>query len=510
MYHRGHAADFEDWVAAGAEGWSWEENLPYFDMTEGNKQIGSLVSWQHHSDKGPLPVQQARGSPHCLDNLKLSRAVGVYAWQSVCDSYNRCQRDPFNKPPLYQPPFVYELLSAINETGLPIVADMNDPNTPEGFCIAQTFNDEGQRWTTARAFLKPRSQRPNLSVKLHAQVTRVLFEGTRAVGVKYVDENGVKCVVRARKEGRVENQACTIIGEVCKLRPFRGLNCLLRRVILSAGALNSPHILLHSGIGPGKTLEKFNIPLLADLPVGKNLRNHVGMTFYFILTNLNNTRELDWSVLTQYLLNAEGPMTSTAITQLTGLLYSSMAERSRKQPDIQFFFNGFYAELSSTGVVGEPAEPTHVNISIGWLTLDSPNPLDPPVFDPGYFSHPADMVMVKDGARYIQRIVNSDTLKGYGIELDSEYTSGCAGAGAEWSDTWLECMARLHTDPQNHQLGTAAIGLVVDTQLRVYKVQGLRVIDASVMPTQVTGNPQAPIMMVAERGAAFIKQTWKE
>ncbi|XP_063628861.1 glucose dehydrogenase [FAD, quinone]-like [Cydia splendana] len=452
MYHRGHAADYDDWVTAGATGWSWEENLPYFDMNEGNKQIGSLVSAEYHSDKGPMPVQQFR----------------------------------------HQPPFTYELLSAISEAGLPVIADMNDPNTPEGFAVAQTFNENGQRVTPARAYLKPHAERPNLSVKVNATVTRVLFDGNQATSVEYVDKDGAIRTVRANKE-----------------------------IILSAGALNSPHILLHSGIGPRETLEKFNIPVIADLPAGKNLRNHYGMALFFTFTKLNNTRILDWNALTEYLLELNGPMTSTGITQLTGLAYSSLADRSRKQPDLQFFFGGFIADESINGVINEtvPDSPQGRDITviaallspyaIGNLTLNSSDPLDPPLFYPGYFEDARDLVMLGDGARYIQRIFNTTVLREkFGVEVNSRYTSQCTSE--TWSAEWVECMARVQTDPQNHQIGTAAIGTVVDTQLRVNQVTGLRVIDASVMPTQVSGNPQGPVMMVAERGAAFIKTYWEQ
>ncbi|KAM3964007.1 glucose dehydrogenase [FAD, quinone] [Aphomia sociella] len=453
MYHRGHAADYDDWEKAGAHGWSWEDNLPYFDMTEGNKQIRSLVSYKHHSPSGPMPVQM------------------------------------FN----HQPKAVYELLNAINETGLPIITDMNDPSTPEGFTIAQAFHNDGQRYTTARAFLRGKWERPNLSVLLHSHVSKVLFKGKRAIGVEYIDKNGHKKTVRASKE-----------------------------VILSAGALNTPQILLLSGIGPRETLKKFKIPVVEDLPVGKNLRNHYGVTLYFLLTKKNNTAALDWNAFTEYILRRSGPMSSTAITQVTGLLYSSLADRSIKQPDIQVFFNGFYAECSKTGVIGAPSVPcpeqgTNVSAnaaillprSVGYITLNSTDPSDPALFYPEYFTHPEDMVMIKDGIKYLKMIFDSNILQNkYGIKLDSEYTKACKDKGAEWSDQWMECMARVNTDAQNHQSSTAAIGKVVDTDLKVYNIEGLRVMDASAMPTQVTGNPQAPIMMVAERGAELLKAKW--
>ncbi|XP_049879102.1 glucose dehydrogenase [FAD, quinone]-like [Pectinophora gossypiella] len=455
MYHRGHAADYEDWVKAGATGWSWEENKKYFDMTEGNKQIGTLVSEEYHSKDGPLPIQQFS----------------------------------------YQPPFLYSLLDAINETGIPILRDMNDPSTPDGFMIAQTMNQDGQRYTTARAYLKPKSERPNLSLKTQAHVSKVLIDkNKRAYGVQYIDKDGKTQTVRAKKE-----------------------------VILSAGALNSPHILLLSGIGPKEELDKFKIPVVADLPVGKNLRNHYGITLSFIANKLDNTQVLDWSVFTEYMLTRTGPMSSTSITQLTGILYSSLADKTRKQPDIQIFFNGFYAECSKNGRIDEPLDAgdcyIHRNItanaaallprSVGFLTLNSTDPLNPPLFFPEYFTHPDDLTVIKDGARYLQKIFESPTMKDkFGVELDPEFLSPCNNTGEVWSDPWLECMARTYTDPQNHQLGTTAIGAVVDTQLRVYNVTGLRVIDAGSMPTQPTGNPQAAIMVVAERGAVLLKEEW--
>ncbi|KAH9637944.1 hypothetical protein HF086_003646 [Spodoptera exigua] len=176
MYHRGHHADYTcDWVEAGAKGWSWDEIKPFMDLTEGNKQIGSLVDGKYHSDIGPLPIQT--------------------------------------------------------------------------------------RYTTARAYLPPQSERPNLNIKLHAHVTKVLFRRKKAIGVEYVDENGNTKVVKARKE-----------------------------VILSAGALTSPKILMHSGVGPKETLEPLGIKVIEDLPVGKNLKNHCGATLYFILKKVKIRR----------------------------------------------------------------------------------------------------------------------------------------------------------------------------------------------------------------------------
>ncbi|KAJ8712931.1 hypothetical protein PYW08_008235 [Mythimna loreyi] len=454
MYHRGHHADFDDWVAAGAVGWSWKEVKPFMDMAEGNREVGTLVSAEYHSETGKMPIQRFR----------------------------------------HQPKQLQDLIQAINETGLPIITDMNNPETPEGFCIAQAFNENGQRYTTARAYLEPKSVRPNLSVKLNAMVTRVLFDGDRAYGVEYIDEQCRTRTVNATKE-----------------------------VILSAGSLNSPKILMHSGVGPKEVLEPLEIPIKADLPVGKTLKNHCGATLYFMLTAVNNTEALDWQGLTHYLLDQEGPMSSTGLTQFTGLLYSSFADKSLKQPDLQFFFNGLYAECSKTGVIGEKAgdcSNTGYNVSAnavallprstGWMTINSSDPYDPALYYPNFFSHPEDMEMIKEGLQYLRKIFNSETLQNkYKVELDPQYTEECDAKAETWSDQWMECMIRLHTDPQNHQLATCAIGKVIDPELKVYHFRDLRVCDAGSMPSQPTGNPQGAIMAVAERCAHNIKETWK-
>nr|ASF79657.1 glucose oxidase [Mythimna separata] len=453
MYHRGHPADYDDWVALGAEGWSWDEIKPFMDMAEGNKQVGTLVSGEYHSDSGKMPIQTFAHQPGPINDMK----------------------------------------QAVKEAGRPLIQDMNNPNTPEGFCVAQAFNADGQRYTTARAYLEPKSVRPNLDVKLNSVVTRVLFDGDRAYGVEYIDENCIKRTVNATKE-----------------------------VILSAGALNSPKILMYSGVGPREVLEPLGIPVLEDLPVGKTLKNHCGATLYFLLTAVNNTEALDWNALTDYLLKREGPMSSTGITQFTGLLYSSYANRSLLQPDLQFFFNGLYAECSKTGVIGEKAGDcpnAGYNVSanavallprsVGWMTINSSDPTDPALYFPNFFSHPDDMAMIKEGLLHLRDIFYTETLQEkYKIVLDPTQLGDCEELDA-WSDEWLECIIRYHTDPQNHQLGTAAMGLVTNPQLQVLNLRGIRVCDAAAMPSQPTGNPQGAIMGVAERCAHFLKEAWK-
>ncbi|CAB3246144.1 unnamed protein product [Arctia plantaginis] len=454
IYHRGHEADYDAWVkAANSTSWSWKALLPYFDMSEGNKQIGTLVSSKYHSAKGRMPVQR------------------------------------FN----YQPPEVYDLLKRLEANGFEIIEDMNNPHTPVGFTIVQAFTNNGQRYTTARAYLAPRSIRPNLSVTMHAHVTRVIFRKKRAIGVEYLDAKGYRKTVYADKE-----------------------------VILSAGTLNSPQILMLSGVGPKFHLGRLNISILADLPVGQNLKNHIGVTLYLV-TSQANTRTLDWNALTEYLLTKGGPMSCSGITQVTGLLCSSLAKWERN-PDLQFFFNGFYAECSKTGVIGEPATPNYLagtNISanavsllprsVGYMILNSTNPLDPPLFFPNYFDHPDDMVVLKDGLMYLKQIFFGKNAKyeKHKVELDRKYTKVCDDTAEPWSDEWNECIIRVYTDPQNHMVGTTALGSVVNSELQVFHLEHIRVCDAGSIPQLTTGNIQAPIMALAEKCAHLIKKTWE-
>ncbi|GBP60115.1 Glucose dehydrogenase [Eumeta japonica] len=261
MYHRGHKADYDDWVRLyNATGWSWDEVRPFFDKSEDNKQMGTVVSEKDHGAGG-----------QGLKRYLMSKPSYLYIFFQF----------------KHQPKLIFDILDAVQEAGFPVVSDMNDPNADGGFAIAQAFNHNGSRYSTSRAFLRPASDRTNLDVTLRAHVSRLLFDGDQVMGVEYL-RGGETHVVQVTKE-----------------------------VILSAGALNTPQILLLSGIGPKETLKKHDIHVVADLAnVGQNLRNHLGVNFYFIMEKDKNTRILDWSVATKYLLNREGIMSSTGITQV--------------------------------------------------------------------------------------------------------------------------------------------------------------------------------------------------
>lgn len=174
-----------------------------------------------------------------------------------------------------------------------------------------SFSD-GQRVTTARAYLRNENQRPNLNVLVRARVVKVLFDGKQAIGVEYIHRGVLKKVYAS-------NEVSMELG--CPIQPTSKRQLLIRRiwfqVILSAGALNSPQLLMLSGIGPRHTLEALDIPVISNLPVGYNLRNHFGVTINFVLEKLVNTQSLDWAVLSQYLENRDGPMSADGITQVS-------------------------------------------------------------------------------------------------------------------------------------------------------------------------------------------------
>ncbi|CAG9104105.1 unnamed protein product [Plutella xylostella] len=452
MYMRGHAADYDGWAINGAAGWSWYDVMPYFLKSEDNKEIGNGVSSQYHNTGGPLPVQKFRHAPQ----------------------------------------FAHDVVSAAIELGYPPTSDLNG-ETITGFTIAQTMNDGGSRFSTSRAFLRPASYRDNLHVALNALGSRVLVDPVekKVTGVEFV-QNGETKTVKVKREA-----------------------------ILSGGTLNSPQILLLSGIGPKETLDKFNIPTVVDLPgVGQNLHNHVGVELEFTLNKEADSKELTWATAMDYMLRREGPLSSTGMSQLTGIVNSRLAAAGGRHPDIQFFFGGYYASCGD-GTDNDPEasskEKRSVSISAislqprsrGYLTLQSTNPADPPLMQPNYFLEGHEMEVLVDAAKIAYRLANTTIMREkYGMAPTEGYGSDCP-AGPD-TDEYFRCLARRHTAPENHQVGTCKMGpssdpmAVVDMTLSVHGVKGLRVIDASIMPTVPSGNTAAPTIMIAERGAEFI------
>ncbi|KAK7874204.1 hypothetical protein R5R35_006249 [Gryllus longicercus] len=461
MYTRGHPSIYNDWAELGNEGWGYDDVLPYFIKSEHNGNP-SEVDQGYHGFDGPLSVQQFPYHP------KLAEAV-VAAGEEL--GYRR--------------------------------GDLNGKNQT-GVNIAQMMQKNGLRDGTPRAFLRPLVGRANIKLATESTVTRVLFDAeNRAVGVRFLDRFGSTKTVYARKE-----------------------------VILSAGTVATPQLLLLSGVGPTEDLEELGIPVIQDLPVGKNLRNHVSVSVGFYI-NDTSTETLTLQSFNQFLQKRNGPMSGTGLTQTTAFLLSKYATDG--VPDLQVFFDGYNAACSATGRNDEctsgavegvhgatcgsryiNARPTNIRPeSVGVLRLKSSDPLDYPIIDPQYLTVQKDVDILVDGIKQLIQFTKTDALKPYNFTLNPVPVSGCE-AHQFASDEYWACVVKYSTGPENHQAGTARMGpagdadAVVDPQLRVHGVSGLRVVDPSVFPWTPNANPVAAIIMVGEKAADMIKAAWAE
>jgi choline dehydrogenase len=359
------------------------------------------------------------------------------------------------------------------DLGIPPNEDLSGAKQ-EGAGYLHLTTRNGWRCSASAAYLRPARRRPNLAVKTGAHVARVLFEGARAVGVQYGDEK-----VRA--------------GEV----------------VLCAGALQSPQLLQLSGVGPAPLLHSHKIPVVADLPgVGENLQDHLALRLIYKCTKpitTNDDLRNAWrKALTglKYVLLRRGPMA-------IGVMSAGMITRAMpgaRTPDIQFFLSTVSAEergadphpFPAFTLVYYPMRPE----SRGWVRIRSADALEAPAIQPNYLATEYDRRIMVEGAKLARRLAATRSLSPY---VKEEYTPG---AGVQ-SDVQILEAIRNSGSSGYHPVGTCRIGkdelAVVDPQLRVRGVEGLRVADASVMPRLVSGNTNAATFMIAEKAADLIK-----
>ncbi len=388
------------------------------------------------------------------------------------------------------PRLSWEILDAFKEAavqyGIPAVDDFNTGDN-EGICYFHVNQKFGRRWSAARGFLKPVLHRKNLRVESGCLAEGVSFEGRRANGVRW------------RQNGEVRSARCR--GEV----------------ILSAGAIGSPHLLMLSGVGPAAQLAQHGIAPLLDKPgVGANLQDHLQLRMIFKVSGVK-TLNVSYASLIQrcgmgldYLLRRRGPLTM-APSQL-GVFTRS--DPTQDRANIQY-----HVQPLSLEKFGEPLHPfaaftaSVANLrptSRGALTLKSADPSVPPAIAPNYLSTPEDRRVAADSIRVTRRIVAQPALQKYapveflpGAEARDEDEAALEKAAGDIGTTIF------------HPVGTARmgrdddVGAVVDARLRVIGVQGLRVIDASVMPSIVSGNTNSPTIMIAEKGAGMIVEDGK-
>ena len=370
------------------------------------------------------------------------------------------------------------------ETGIPATEDFNRGNN-EGVSRFEVTQKSGVRWSAARAFLDPARSRPNLTVVTNALVHRVTFEGRRATGVEF-SRNGV-----------LEHAGSS------------------RETLLSAGAIGSPQILQLSGIGPAALLQQHGIPVVQDLPVGENLQDHLQLRLAFRVNNavtLNTLLDSWWAkakMALEYAFKRTGPLTMPP-SQLGAFAKSDPAQAT---PNLEY-----HVQPISLDRFGEPPHKfpaftaSVCNIrptSRGSVRITSNDPQAHPAIAPNYLATEEDRRVAVEAIRLTRRIVNeSAALKCYApVEF-------MPGPQFQSEAELVQAAGQIGTTIF-HPVGTCKMGCaddptaVVDTQLRVRGIEGLRVIDASVMPTITSGNTNAPVMMIAERGSRLVQNDAK-
>ena len=371
-------------------------------------------------------------------------------------------------------PLSRRFLAACEEAGIPRIEDYNGPEQ-DGASMAQVTQRGGRRWSTADGYLRPALKRRNLDLITGAQVLGVEQEGRRATGVRYRGRRGGEKVARAQGE-----------------------------VILAAGALASPHLLMLSGIGPAEQLREHGIAVAVDLPgVGENLQDHPAMSYAWEVPGGGSLADAEKpKALFEFLLRRTGPLTSTVaeafafVRSRTGLA----------QPDLQFHFGpGYFVNHGFDEYDGHAVTLGPVLVaprSRGWLRLRSADPTDEPRILTNSLAAPEDAAAMVAGARLARQIASSEALASV---VGKEVLPGADVAG----DEDLEEDIRRRVELLYHPVGTCRMGsgedAVVDPELRVRGVEGLRVVDASIMPTITSGNTNAPTIAIAEKGADLIK-----
>ncbi|MGA8402562.1 MAG: GMC family oxidoreductase N-terminal domain-containing protein [Stellaceae bacterium] len=440
LYLRGHSLEYDQWAQRGCQGWSFNQVLPYFKKTETNSR--GADEW--HGADGPMAVKHSR-----LD-------------LPICDAF----------------------LAAAGEAGYPVVDDLN-ADVAEGFGRIDTnIAANGRRASMAVAFAQPGRQRGNLDLLSEAIASRIVVENGRAKGVEIIRQ-GVRETVWAERE-----------------------------VVLCGGTVNSPQLLVLSGIGPADHLTGLGIPVVHDAPeVGRNLQNHPAVSLRYscsqpvtaykylnpgaaIAMGLRYALTGGGSLAESYVATG-GYMRSDPALAVSDTIVVMVPALVARRPDIGFRLRDMFPERHGFTVMVGSGRP----LSRGHILLRNADPTTHPLIYPEYFSEPEDLHAL---ARSVQRM--RDMMRGSAIRdlIEEELAPGPIAN----DQASIEADIRARCATYFHPSGTCRMGAeptaVVDPQLRVNGIEGLRVVDASIMPAALNACTHAPTIMIGEKGAALI------
>ena len=446
IYMRGQRGDYDRWVAAGNPGWSWDDVLPYFLRHEDF----------HGRDAGYEDALHGHGGEWRVEKPRI-------AWD-ILDAFR----------------------NAAEQAGIPKTDDFNRGNNL-GCGYFEVNQRKGVRWNASKAFLRPVQSRPNLTVWTGAQAKKIRFEGRRAVGVDVV-----RGVSRAGSTGTAQ-----AVRARCE-------------VILAAGAVGSPHLLQVSGVGPADWLQSIGVPVVHAAPgVGANLQDHLQLRMAYKIKGAVTLNQQANSLLgkawmgVQYALWRRGPLTMSP-SQLGAFAPS---DPSVAWPDLEYHVQPLSLERFGEPLHRFPAITASVcqlrPASRGSIRARSADAFQAPEIKPNYLSDPYDRAVAANAIRVTRHIMSMPALQAFQPE---EFKPG---ATYQSEEELIQAAGEIGTTIF-HPVGTAKMGpdddanAVVDHRLRVRGIEGLRVIDASVMPCITSGNTNSPTLMIAERGAEMV------
>ncbi|PSN31266.1 Glucose dehydrogenase [FAD, quinone] [Blattella germanica] len=447
---RGNRRDYDHWSELGNEGWDFESVLPYFKKSEDNLDPEIAKDTKYHSTGGYLKVSKFTG-------IHPTTPVLAEGWKEL--GYNE--------------------------------VDFNGP-TQTGYSYYQATQYNAERWSVNRAFLEPvRRTRPNLKVITNVRVTKVLIDpdSKTAYGVEYIGENN---------------------------RNISGKLFAKKDVILSGGTVGSAELLLRSGIGPKEVLDPLSIPTIQNLQVGENYQDHFCaqlVEFEFGEYEEETVPDLLKDLVGYMKPIREGKYTQGLINEIIVLGKTKFADPD-DYPDLEITFHVNHAKSKGQKNVLVFNHSLNRPKSRGKLTINDTEPFSPPLIYQNYFSDPDDVKVFVDGIDLAKRLEKTEAFKKYGLILKNDFNVTVDNLKTILKDPRWKDYTYRDQFTNYHITGTCKMGpkndtaAVVDNKLKVYGVNNLRVIDASIMPHLIGANLMCTTVMIAEKGADLIKQYW--